>query len=377
MIERIDRSWMSAAARQTCTTPIAACTGGGPAHRRLLPVQPERRAPRGGGDLPLCRRAGALGRGHRVDPSAAAVASGAARHRRDGSTWSATPASSSCSIPRTVRRVRRRARRYGCSVTTSTSWFVSKAPAAMWSSKGWRTPGGRKHVSVAGGAGPAGFRGAREVEAPPAPLTIGGAWRLTLIPTLDNRWGDFRLPATDRLIGPEARRFRYREEQDTAGTDLDWHAAGFDDSYWQDYLYSEGPFAFSLGPFRPGSEPAEIENGAVRLDAGHVVDGRTHRWQPFAFSLALRPPALHARRSRPPQLRGRPGGVHRLPAERGGRGRRRPPRALPAGQSRRAPRRASGTCSSAASTARPSACGWAARRWPGCRPRPANGEERP
>ncbi|MDE0221494.1 MAG: hypothetical protein OXJ90_19650 [Spirochaetaceae bacterium] len=105
-----------------------------------------------------------------------------------------------------------------------------------------------------------------------------------MIPTLDNRWGDFRLPVTGRLIGPEARRFRYREEQSTAGTDLSWHTAGFDDSHWQDYLYSEGPFAHSLGPFRPGSEPAEIENGAVRLDADHVVDGRTHRWQPFAFS---------------------------------------------------------------------------------------------
>ena len=150
--------------------------------------------------------------------------------------------------------------------------------------EGLADTGGRKHVSVAGGVGPAGFRGALQVEPPPAPLTIGEPWRLTLIPTLDNRWGDFRLPATEGLIGPEARRFRYREEQGTAGTDLGWHAAGFDDSHWRDYLYSEGPFAYSLGPFRPSSEPAEVENGAVRLDAGHVVDGRTHRWQPFAFS---------------------------------------------------------------------------------------------
>ena len=155
----------------------------------------------------------------------------------------------------------------------------------MWSSKGLADSGGLKQVAV-DRAAPirTRFRGAREVEAPPAPLTVGGDWRLTLIPTLDNRWGDFRLPATDRLIGPEARRFRYREEQDTAGTDLGWHTAGLDDSNWQDYLYSEGPFAYSLGPFRPGSEPAELENGAVRLDAEHIVDGRTCRWQPFAFS---------------------------------------------------------------------------------------------
>ena len=151
--------------------------------------------------------------------------------------------------------------------------------------EGLADSGGRKQVAVAGGAGPSSYRGAREMEAPPAPLTVGGEWRMTLIPTLDNRWGDFRLPATDTLIGPEARRFRYREERDTAGTDLGWHAADLDDSNWQDYLYSEGPFAYSLGPFRAGAEPAQIEMGPVRLDAEHIVDGRTYRWQRFGFSL--------------------------------------------------------------------------------------------
>ena len=201
--------------------------------------------------------------------------------------------------------------------------------------EGLADSGGLKQVAVTAGADRTRFRGAREVEAPPAPLTVGGEWRLTLIPTLDNRWGDFRLPATG-LIGPEARRFRYREEQDTAGTDLGWHTAGFDDSHWQDYLYSEGPFAYSLGPFRPGSEPAELENGAVRLDAEHIVDGRTCRWQPFAFS-----PRYGHRHSTPgdPDRRsfeGVPGGVHRLPTERRGWVRRRRARALPAGPGRRA-----------------------------------------
>ena len=31
-------------------------------------------------------------------------------------------------------------------------------------------------------------------------------------PTLDNRYGDFRLPATDQRIGPEARLFRHAIE---------------------------------------------------------------------------------------------------------------------------------------------------------------------
>ena len=40
--------------------------------------------------------------------------------------------------------------------------------------EGLADSGGRKHVTVDGGADPTRFRGAREVEAPPAPLTVGG-----------------------------------------------------------------------------------------------------------------------------------------------------------------------------------------------------------
>ena len=58
----------------------SAYTGGGPAERRLLPVQPERRAPRGRVDVPLRRGACALGRGNRIDPRVAPVAAGAGRH---------------------------------------------------------------------------------------------------------------------------------------------------------------------------------------------------------------------------------------------------------------------------------------------------------
>ncbi|MGB2010628.1 MAG: glycosyl hydrolase [Akkermansiaceae bacterium] len=37
------------------------------------------------------------------------------------------------------------------------------------------------------------------------------AWQVSFIPTMDNRWGDFRLPATDhnKMIGVEARRFQW------------------------------------------------------------------------------------------------------------------------------------------------------------------------
>ncbi len=41
---------------------------------------------------------------------------------------------------------------------------------------------------------------------------LEGSWDFQLTPTMDNQWGDFRLPITDdnRMIGAEARRLRYR-----------------------------------------------------------------------------------------------------------------------------------------------------------------------
>ncbi len=43
-------------------------------------------------------------------------------------------------------------------------------------------------------------------------IALGGDWEFELQPTMDNRYGDFRLPATDKIIGPEARIFRHAIE---------------------------------------------------------------------------------------------------------------------------------------------------------------------
>ena len=40
-----------------------------------------------------------------------------------------------------------------------------------------------------------------------ASVPLDGEWDIEIIPTMDNKWGDFRLPASEGLIGPEAREF--------------------------------------------------------------------------------------------------------------------------------------------------------------------------
>lgn len=46
-------------------------------------------------------------------------------------------------------------------------------------------------------------------------IPVEGTWKMEIVPTMNNKWGDFRLPATDELIGPEAREFLYYLVSDT------------------------------------------------------------------------------------------------------------------------------------------------------------------
>ena len=139
---------------------------------------------------------------------------------------------------------------------------------------GWCDRAGRKRVR-AGFAGRR-FAGETRVAAPPAGIPLDGDWECRLQPTMDNRWGDFRYPATPELIGAEARRFKYLPEGDTPGTELGWSARECADAAWPEFTFSHGPFwwasaALTYG-LAEGREPgAELLADALggRLDPAH------------------------------------------------------------------------------------------------------------
>ena len=51
-----------------------------------------------------------------------------------------------------------------------------------------------------------------DVSENPSFIVLDGNWEFELKPTMNNQWGDFRLPVTEKMIGAEARIFRYSEE---------------------------------------------------------------------------------------------------------------------------------------------------------------------
>jgi len=117
-------------------------------------------------------------------------------------------------------------------------------------------------------------------------IALDGPWEFELKPTLDNRWGDFRLPITAQTIGPEARSFRYAEP---GQADAGWEASDFDDSHWSRVTYGFGQQFWKLGPLPDDADTAALDSRLASLrqvDPAIPVDvgGRSFRWTPYAFS---------------------------------------------------------------------------------------------
>jgi len=102
---------------------------------------------------------------------------------------------------------------------------------------------------------------------------LDGAWRFRLTPTMNNQWGDFRLPVTpdNQLIGAEARRFRYKEvlASDLPAQRETLVSPTLDDSSWIFPLYGVGTrFFMTRGNEQPVPYRFSWRNG-IELNPGH------------------------------------------------------------------------------------------------------------
>ena len=120
----------------------------------------------------------------------------------------------------------------------------------------------------------------------PEPVLLDGPWEFELKPTLDNQWGDFRLPVTNRMIGAEARIFRYAPEREP---NPGWQKPEYDDSAWARLTYGFGQKFWKLGPL-----PDDIDNAELELRLASMkqvtpsvpieIEREKCSWTPYAFS---------------------------------------------------------------------------------------------
>ncbi|HUT14136.1 MAG TPA: glycosyl hydrolase [Thermoguttaceae bacterium] len=134
--------------------------------------------------------------------------------------------------------------------------------------------------------------GRQQVDPPPRQerttqeIALDGEWEFELKPTMDNRYGDFRLPATDKIIGPEARIFRHAVE---SGDATAWHEPDFDDGRWERATYDFGPQFWLLGPIPPDAAGDALDAELAKLTRVNpqeavTAGGRSFSWRPYSFS---------------------------------------------------------------------------------------------
>jgi hypothetical protein len=117
-------------------------------------------------------------------------------------------------------------------------------------------------------------------------LNLTGTWKSRLVPTMDNRFGDFRLPVTETMIGAEARIFRYMTESDkTAGCE----SPEFNDSLWPRVTYGFGQKFWKLGPLPANADISRFEKasagpGGIDPRKPVVINGVAYKWTPYEFS---------------------------------------------------------------------------------------------
>jgi len=117
-------------------------------------------------------------------------------------------------------------------------------------------------------------------------LVIDKNWEFELKPTLDNKFGDYRLPAFDGKLGVEVWKMKFTPE---TGAISDWQKSEFDDSKWADASVSFGQQFWKLGPFSADVDLSGLEANlqTIKLvDARQPVElnGKKYFWQPYEFS---------------------------------------------------------------------------------------------
>lgn len=121
-----------------------------------------------------------------------------------------------------------------------------------------------------------------------APIKLEGLWDCEYRPTMNNKWGDFRYPASDELIGPEMPRMKFRAEPAAAGRNTQWQTKDLKDDDWQQVTCTFGPYWQALDPITAKLDSDELRQKIVTGKIDHTVplteSGKQLAWQPYTYS---------------------------------------------------------------------------------------------
>jgi hypothetical protein len=110
-------------------------------------------------------------------------------------------------------------------------------------------------------------------------VNLGNNWEFELKPSLDNKWGDFQLPASNELLGAQVRQFIFSEEIDYKGEKLTF------DNKWRKITCGFGTQFFELGALADLPSDAELINMNPEKGGEEItVSGKIMSWKEYSFS---------------------------------------------------------------------------------------------
>jgi len=120
-------------------------------------------------------------------------------------------------------------------------------------------------------------------------ISLDGDWDFILEPTLDNTWGDFRLPPSKKLLSAEIRRCRYAFDPEGIGETDGWMQKDWDASRWELVTLGFEAQFWKLGPLPDSLDLSYLEEQLAKLTAVHpeqpvLLDGTSYFWRAYRFS---------------------------------------------------------------------------------------------
>lgn len=124
-----------------------------------------------------------------------------------------------------------------------------------------------------------------------APITVNKIklddnWEFEIKPTLDNTYGDYRLPAYNAKIGVEIWKLKFLTAYNS---NVEYKQLNFEDSKWTTAEVTYGPQFLKLGPFPADTDFDALEN-KLRIsrtpDLKDIIEinGKQYNWVPYEFS---------------------------------------------------------------------------------------------
>ena len=105
---------------------------------------------------------------------------------------------------------------------------------------------------------------------------------------MNNKWGDYRYPAADEWIGPEAPRMKYRSEPAAGTSRPHWEAKELNDDDWKQVTCTFGPYWQVLDAVPARVDSAELRDKIVSAGidgaAAIEIEGKALHWRPYTHS---------------------------------------------------------------------------------------------